>query len=154
MRRGALDVVYGGTLLGAGAFLWWETTDPKYADTMGLGVASDPAFYPQILLSFWLGLAALMVIRGLVRAGPPIEGQAWPRIAGTATLLALYSWCITAIGFLFASVLICLALMLMLGYRGRTGLALVGLGFPLLTWYVFEFLLKIPLPNSPWFDAL
>lgn len=154
MRRSTLDVAYGGVLLFVGAFLMWETTDPKYADTMGLGVASDPAFYPQILLSFWLAFAALMVVRGLIRRGPAVDEQCWTPVVKATALVAFYSWLITAIGFLIASILLCLALMLMFGYRGKVGLALVGVGFPVLTWYVFEFLLRIPLPPSPWFDAL
>ncbi len=154
MRRGTLDILYGGVLLLVGGFLMWETTDPKYADTMGLGMASDPAFYPRVLLSLWLALAALMAVRGLIRRGSAVEERSWTPIAKATALIALYGWLITVTGFLIASILACPALMLMLGYRGKVGLALVGIGFPLLTWYAFEFLLKIPLPASPWFGAL
>lgn len=155
MRRAALDLVFGLVLLAIGGFLFWETMQPKYADTMGLGVASDPAFYPQLLLSVWLLVAAILVLRALRDHGVGrIESQNWAGLFGIVLLTGAYVWLMGRIGFLFASISFVLAAALALGYRRAWIALLIAVGFPALVWYLFVFVLQITLPFSPWFDRI
>lgn len=154
MRRGTLDIVYGLLLASIGGFLFWETTDPKYADTMGLGVASNPAFYPRILLAAWVGLSVILMLRGALAQQEVVPAPQVGRLAATIGLVALYTGAIFLIGFLFASILLCAALMVVLGFRHPLLVAVIATAGPLAIWYTFVFLLRIPLPTSPWFRTL
>lgn len=153
MRRGTLDVIYALALAGLGGFLLRETLDPRYADTMGLGMASDPAFYPRILLTGWLGLAGILLVRGLLSPGDAIPAPRGGRLVATIAIVAAYTAAISLIGFLFSSVLLSIVLMVMLGFRRPVLVAVIGTAFPLVIWYTFVSLLRIPLPASPWFRA-
>lgn len=154
MRRGTLDLAYGLALLAIGGFLYWETTDRKYADVMGLGMATDPAFYPRVLLTIWMIVGAVLVVRGLVGAGEPGEPLRWGRLGGIVAATAAYSWLTAAVGFVFASVAFCLVVAPMLGYRRPLALLAVGIGLPVLIWAIFTYALQISLPTSPWFGRL
>lgn len=155
MRRAGLDLIYALALLGAGGLLLWETTDRRYADTMGLGVASDPAFYPQVLLGAWLGLSAILLLRSLFSPREAVlPALRLGRLAATVAVVSLYTAAISWIGFLIASTLLCLTLMPLLGLRRPLPVLIVGTLFPLAVWCTFVFVLQIPLPTSPWFRAL
>ncbi len=154
MRQGTLDVIYGAVMFAVGALLFWASTDPRYVAMPGMGAGSNPMFFPRILLALWMLLALLIAARGLLARGEPVPRQRWAQVGLVLALVAGYTWLITAVGFLLASVLLCLALMLALGYRRLVVVGAVTVLLPTVIWYVFEFVLKIPLPTSPWFDRL
>jgi hypothetical protein len=154
MRRSMRDLVYGLVLLAIGGFLFWETTRPKYADVMGLGMATDPALYPRVLLKIWLLVVGTLVVRGFIMAGERGEPLRWWRLLGIVLATAAYGWLMSAIGFVASSVAFCLAAPPMLGYRRPPTLLAVGIGLPVLIWAVFTYALQISLPTSPWFHRI
>lgn len=154
MRRGTLDLAYGLALLAIGGFLYWETTDPKYADVMGFGMATDPAFYPRVLLTVWLAIGAVLVVRGILRAGEAGESLRWGRLTAIVGATAAYTWATASVGFVLASVGFCLLVAPMLGYRRPVPLLAVGIGLPVLIWAIFTYALQISLPTSPWFGRI
>ncbi|MFN4087488.1 MAG: tripartite tricarboxylate transporter TctB family protein [Alphaproteobacteria bacterium] len=151
---GRVDLAFGVAFAAAGLALLWETAQPQYADTMGLGVASDPAFYPRILIFGALALSAVLLANGLLGRGDTAAPQRWGRLAAFAALVAAYAWAIVAAGFLFASIGLCLAAPPLAGYRRHAVTAAVGIAFPLGIWFAFTHLLGIPLPSSPWFHRI
>jgi hypothetical protein len=153
-RGGRADLAFGAAFAAVGLGLLRETAKPQYADTMGLGVASDPAFYPRILIFVALALSAVLVANGLRGHGDTAAPQRWGRLAAFAALVAVYAWAILAAGFLFASIGLCLAAPPLAGYRRHAVTAAVGIAFPLGVWFAFTHLLGIPLPSSPWFDRI
>ena len=153
MRRGTQDILFGAVMLAIAAFFWWESGAARYQTAM-VGHSFGPAFYPRILLVLWLLLAGLLVARGAVRRGEPVAAQAWRPLAGFVAITGAYIWLVTAIGFLFSSVLLCLASTIYLGYRRPVPVVAVSLGVPLLLWYLFVFVIRMPLPASPWFDRI
>lgn len=153
MPRLSMDVVYGTVLFGVGAALFVSTWDPRYE---GIGIGSDisPMFFPRLLLSLWLMLAAVITVRGL-RAG----AEGWPdrqqgRCAGVVVAVLAGTWAMTEVGFLFAMVPCFMVVSLLLGYRRAWPIVVLGVLMPLLTWFVFTELLELFLPTSPWFERV
>jgi len=153
MRQAVLDLAFGLVMLGLGAFLLYETTDPRYAAALA-GHEFPPMFYPRLLLGLWLFLAFLILLRGgaLLGAEAAAPSLDLVRLGGFIVLAGIYvTWLVFAVGFLFASVAFALLGMLFLGARHKLWVPVIGVGFPLLVWHLFQNVLGIPLPKSPWF---
>lgn len=154
MRKGVRDIIFGTCMLAVGGLLWWETSKPRYQADKVQDYGFDPAFFPRVLLGLWFLLTIVILARSVVVWSQEVEPQNWGRLAGSVVLSAAYIWLMDGIGFLFASVAFAIAIMVFLGLRRPMWIGLVGVLFPLLTWYCFVFLLQIPLPTSPWFVRL
>lgn len=153
MSRFSMDVVYGSVLLVVGGLLMLSTFDPKY---QGFGIGSDlsPVFFPRVLLSLWLALSAVILLRGL---RPSVAG--WPRqekarCAGVVAVVLAFTWAMTVVGFLFAMIPCFMVVSVLLGYRRPLPILVFGLLVPLLTWFVFTEMIEVFLPTSPWFDLI
>ena len=142
--------VFGGVLCLIGAGLLLHTFDPHYED-MGIGAEFGPMFYPRILLVLWVGLSIGLVVEPFLGKESDVPRQRWGRLVVMLALVAACTFLLTEIGFLFATVLFCLTASYFMGYRGPIGLVLTGLVFPFCTWYLFDKILLILLPTSPWF---
>ena len=154
VTRGLRDIWFGAFAIAVGALLWWETTKPKYQVDKVQDYGFDPAFFPRILIVMWILLAAAMILRGLTRLKLPADEQDWRTLAGALACTFAYAAAINWIGFLFASIAFAAVIIPLLGFRKPLiALAIASL-FPLATWYCFVFLLKIPLPASPWFTRM
>ena len=154
MREGVRDIVFGIAMLAAAALLFLETTSPAYQQAGVLGYGFSPAFFPRILLIIWAALSIILIIRALPALHRQIDKPDWGKLAGAVAITLGYVGLIAVIGFAFASIVFAAAFMTFLGYRRVVPVALVALIFPLVTWYVFTFLLHISLPTSPWFNRL
>ena len=154
VSQGLRDILFGAFALMCGAILWWETTKPKYQVDKVQDYGFDPAFYPRILIVIWVVLAIAIAVRGLKRMTVRMEPQRWFMFLGSAALTAAYMIAMDLIGFLFSSIAFALLIMPFLGFRKPLVIGLVAVLFPLATWYCFVFLLKIPLPTSPFFTRL
>ncbi len=154
MVRIGRDVLYGAVMLGFGAFLLWEASDPKYR-SMGVGTPFDPVFYPRILLYIWMAVASAVTLRGLVRReAPPKETHDWVKLAVITGVIGAYTFSISFLGFFFSSVLLCGTVCLFLRVKQPVLLVIFSVLFPLATWFTFVHLLALPLPVSPWFSRL
>lgn len=130
-----------------------HTFDPHYQD-MGIGAQFSPMFYPRILLVLWIGLSIGLIVEPFLGGERDVPQQRWGMLFGMLALVAACTFLLTAIGFLFASILFCLTASFYLGYRGPIGLVLTGLVFPFCTWFLFDKVLLILLPTSPWFTGV
>ncbi len=151
MRRGTLSAIVGGAFLLGAAVLWWESTGEQYAGT-GTGTANNAVFYPRILLIGVFVLATTVVVVGMARRGDPVDPLDWRTLGAMLAVTAAYALLIPEIGFLFSSILYCVATPLLLGYRRWVVVLPVAAIFPTVAWYTFWIVLKMSLPRSPWFD--
>ncbi|MBM2321821.1 MULTISPECIES: tripartite tricarboxylate transporter TctB family protein [Marivita] len=118
----------------------------------GLG-AFSPMFFPQIVLGFWVAVAALDVVSELRRS----SSSDHPRLMrvsfmGLATLLFLYG--MTRLGFFLSAVPFSITSLVVLGLRNPLAILAVGVGVPAALVALFNHLLVLPLPTSPftwWF---
>lgn len=118
----------------------------------GLG-AFSPMFFPQIVLVFWVLVAALDLVAELrkrhVSPRPQIVRVTVIAVASVVFLLAM-----TRIGFFLAAVPFSILALVTLGLRNPVPVVLVGIGVPAALVALFNHLLTLPLPTSPitwWF---
>lgn len=141
----ALAFLLAAGVMLAESFTGSGTMESRVAHAMG------PAFFPRIVLVLLLVLslaAVVEAVRGRIGAGPV------PRAAPTIGMIlatGAYVWLVGAIGFLLASIAYLVACPIVLGYR-RYGVVLpLALIYAVAVWYVFQRVLQIVLPSSPWF---
>lgn len=145
--------VFGGMLFLVGAALLVHSFDAHY-EGMGIGANVGPMYYPRILLWLWCALSLVLVVQPLLGREKDVPSQRWLPLAGIVVLVSAGAILMTVIGFLFSTILFCVSASLFMGYRRIGGLLLTGIGFPLGTWYLFQEVLLIPLPVSPWFSGV
>lgn len=137
-------------LLLAGAALLVSTWTPG---TPAPERAFSPSFFPQIVLGIWCALALAGLV-GDVRAGPGdgLRGL-WRAgllalgLLGFAALMPHLGFALTAAGF-------CALALPLLGVRGPVVIAVYAVGVPAALVGLFNHLLRMPLPTSPftyWF---
>lgn len=154
MSRGLRDILFGLFALAFAGVLWWETTKPQYLSDNAQNYGFDPAFFPRILIVLWALLAVSIVVRGTQLMRDPMPEQNWFPLAGSVLITTGYLSLMNVVGFLFSSIAFAAVLMPFLGFRRPIIVAVVSVLFPIAVWYSFVFLLKIPLPTSPWFTRI
>lgn len=155
MRQGTLDLVVSVTMVTIGLFLLWESTDARYVERVP-GHAFGPMFYPRLMLAIWVLLSVVLIVRGMLLLR--VEARVQPlRLGMLAAVLALtggYMWLVTVLGFFLSSVAFIAGALVLLGFRRPLLTPTIAVLFPLVAWYVFQYLLRIPLPSSPWFGQI
>ncbi|WP_136799785.1 MULTISPECIES: tripartite tricarboxylate transporter TctB family protein [Desulfosediminicola] len=147
-KQTALGVV----LLVMGSFLLWHTYDAQYA--LGqIDIKYGMMFYPRILLVGWCLLSIGLIVEGILQS-PKRESD---EVFNTKTVLAFGGLTAAGIlmldyaGFVLTAIPFFLLTSLLLGWRKPVSLMITGILFPLGTWYVFEGIMRLPLPRSIWF---
>ncbi|MGE0205178.1 MAG: tripartite tricarboxylate transporter TctB family protein [Hyphomicrobiaceae bacterium] len=149
MSKGLRDVLFSLAMLLAAGALWLEMQKPQYEGSGPFGFG--PIFFPQILLTLWVILAVLMLIRAFAVWREPAPDMAWWVFIGLAVATGLYIYLMGQIGFALSSIVFLAVVIPALGYRHPIVVPAAVVLFPLITWYAFVYLLGIPLPTSPWF---
>lgn len=99
-------------------------------------------------------IAVLIGVLSLIILARPEEGEAMPRggevlrVSITVVLLLLYGVVMDVVGFVITTVVFLLAVLLLIGVRRPTTLALVPLGVSIGLFYLFRTLLEVSLPVS------
>ena len=129
-----------------GSYVVWAGQD------LGLGVVNDPG--PGFAL-FWLGiltlcLSASVILSAFKAPGEPVAAlwrdTRWKKVLIVIALLVVYGWFFDAIGFVLASMVMLLVLMLVID-PVRLAVALpIAVLAPLGIWYVITRHLKIQIP--------
>ena len=121
-------------------------------DADGLPPAFAPEFFPRIVLWLLLGLTALGFVLEVFRgAGAANDDSPWRllRVAVLAVAMLVFAWAMLRFGFLLtAAAFSALALPLM-GLRNPLVIAVFALGVPGALVGLFNHLLTMPLPTSP-----
>lgn len=151
MSRKAIEAMFGAMMFFLGAALMIHTYADRYRDT-GVGVEFGPIFYPRVLLWAWLALSAGVVLQTLF-SSTDASGKKydWKKAAIMMIMIAVCTYLLDIIGFLFSTILFFIVSCRYFGYRKVWQLALIGVGAPTATWYVFQYILQIQLPTSIFF---
>lgn len=119
----------------------------QFAD---LGGAFSPMFFPRIILFILLGLAILNVVIDLIAAPTKSPIQIWPVLIIAAAFVG-YVLVLMPLGYFISSVGVGIVILLALGLRNPLqiiGIPVVGAGALV---GLFNHVLKMPLPTSPFF---
>lgn len=127
------------------AALLQATFGARYAD---LGGAFSPMFFPRIVLSGLLALAALNLVLEMRRGGPGPEVRVL-RVAAACVLSVGFLIVMPRLGFFLTGAAFSAALLLLLDIRAPGPLVLVALGVPGALVVLFNHVLTLPLPTSP-----
>lgn len=136
--------------LAAALVLWGETlrSDGHY---LRAGHAMGPAFFPRITLTGMALLAVLVIVDTLLRHGGKARVVGAGRVLSLIGITVAYGVSIGWIGFLIASFAFIVASSFALGYRRISVVVPVAAVYAVAVWYLFQKVLLIILPSSPWF---
>lgn len=156
MNTTTLNRLTLGVLILLPAILFATTFSAEY-DVATFGGDVSTVFVPRIFLIVWFGLAIWAMIdnfRATSDGNENAEGESQPSL-GRLLIIALIT-IITAvamlyIGFVLAAIpgyfLFCWAF----GYRKPIPLLIISIISVLTTWVIFNNVLELVLPHSPWF---
>jgi len=118
----------------------------------GLG-AFSPMFFPRIVLGVLVGVAALDLL-AQVRHDAPLERPRLLRVAAIAGATIVFLYAMPRLGFFLSALPFALFALIVLGLRRPLAVAGVAVGVPGALVALFNHLLVLPLPTSPftwWF---
>ncbi len=142
-----IDRVSGAFLTLLGLFVVWERR------VLPLGTASHPGpgYFPLLLAILLIVLGAILIARG--KYAKKIRSVSWPEAPHAVAILG----CCLFISLFMETIGYRLTLLLTLGFlfgvmeRIKVWLTLVlTLGFSLGTFWLFDSLLRVPLPRGGW----
>ena len=91
-------------------------------------------------------VAGILIALGAARKEPdPLPVQGHLRAVGTAALALAYALALPRLGLAISTIALCGALLIVLGYRNWIGASIFTASIILLTWFVFIFLMDVPL---------
>ncbi len=119
-----------------------------WRDTTGMPPAFSPEFFPRIVLSVLLVLTALGLALELARKGGSSGGQIL-RAAVLAAAMVAFAWAMTRLGFFLTGAGFSVLALLLLGLRNPLVIGAFALGVPGALVGLFNHVLIMPLPTSP-----
>jgi hypothetical protein len=140
------DHVAGGVFVGGAAILF------ALSGELPFGTLSSPGagMMPTLVLFLLMGLGACLMLRG--GESPPLADVAWADLIHAATIVAAASVaiaCYTVIGFIPSMFLLLFALIHIVERRNIWRALAVSICVTMGSYYVFNTLLKSPLPRMP-----
>lgn len=134
------------TLLLIPVALLLSTQGLKFAD---LGGAFSPVFFPSIALWLWIGLAVINMVTEILLKTAGSPAPLW-RVMIVALGFIGYALTIMPLGFLLSSILFCVLCLLSLGIRKPLVVAGFSVALPATLFFLFNYVLILPLPHSSW----
>ena len=137
-------------LLLAGIGLLVSTFGLQFAD---LGGAFSPTFFPQIILGIWIGLAVIGLASEIAssKSSPKCKVV---RVSVLSVAIVVYGLVMTSAGFLLSSAAFIVLMLVMLGVRSPLIIGIYAVALPGSLVVLFNHILVLPLPTSPftyWF---
>jgi hypothetical protein len=130
--------------------LLYNTYGQQYAD---LGGAFSPMFFPRIILWMWVALAVLDLSAEVIRRKETERPQIL-RVVIIAVATVAFLWSMTRLGFFLSAVPFTALVLITLNTRAPLPLLAVSVGVPMALVGLFNHVLTLPLPTSPfawWF---
>lgn len=134
-------------LLLTGCALLIHTYSLGFAD---LGGAFSPVFFPRIILTAWITLALLSLIADVLSVGRSASNQ-WVRVVVVAIAMFAYIKLMQPLGFFICSVVFCAIVLLVTGQRRVRDVVIFSILLPGALLLLFNHILVMPLPVSPFF---
>ena len=154
MKARALDLCYGGAALAAALAVYIAGG----GNDRPVSVASDPYWYPKLLLGLIAVCAVWLMVQAVVQRGDAKgpERLRWRTLAGTIVISGAYLLAYESLGFVPTTLALLLVFALFQGYRRPLVLGVVTVLFTALVWYGFTDLLNRvpPGPALPSLSAL
>lgn len=141
------DQISGLMLLALALYVWWMNR------AYPIGTLSEPGpGYVPLLLAIFMGAMGLLVALNGGKS-EPLAMMEWTEAKRAIALLLACSVAAYALERLGYRITMAALLVFFLGVMERRKpmmVALVGVGFSFITYYLFATLLRVPLPVSPW----
>ncbi len=163
MHESTRDLLGAGAFLAGAAAMGWESFSDAYRGT-GVGVAHNAVFYPRIVLAITAALALVLAGRALLararllrlRTGtgrmtevaPRERSLRWRAVWWMIGASIAYVASMPVLGYVAATTAFIVIVPALLGFRRWKVLALVALLYPMGTWVLFAWLIRIPLPAA------
>lgn len=145
-------VAMGLLFLAIALVLWGETFRDSYHLSRA-SHATGPAFYPRIVLAGMILLSVLVIADAIRKERGSVKLEGVKPVLGLVAITVAYGIAIFSIGFLVASFLYIVAVSVALGYRRLPVIVPVAAAYAVAVWFVFQEVLLIILPASPWFET-
>lgn len=118
-----------------------------------IGIEYGPMFFPKVILWGWFALASLILLQDIMaqsliqvpRINYPVFIKAILAIGGICLLLPI-------LGFLPVGMAFFCAYAYILGYRSIKILVVIAIGYCILIWALFNYVLLVPLPEIPFLE--
>jgi hypothetical protein len=141
------DHIAGGVVIAAGALVFAASGD------LPVGTLANPGagMMPKLALALLLGFGLLLVLRA--GESQPISSLDWSDLPHAAIVTAVAAATIaiyTALGFVLSVTLMMLVLMHLVERRRLVRTAAVSIGVTMCSYYLFNNILKSPLPPLPY----
>lgn len=133
-------------LLLTGVALFASTLGHEFSD---VGGAHSPVFFPRIVLALWIGLAALALADAVRQAEVSTPIASFGRLAVVVLGGVAYVNLITTAGFFLASVGFSAVALIAFGLRNPIAIGLYAVAAPGALTGLFNHVLAMPLPTSP-----
>jgi hypothetical protein len=134
------------TLLVAAAALFATTFGAEY---LLLGAVQSPVFFPRIILGLMMGLALIAIAQDV------LKGETVPEVEKCAALIVfviaalIFANAITRIGFMLSAAPFSVLALWVFGIRNPLVIAAYAVAVPGSLVVLFNHVLKLPLPTSP-----
>jgi hypothetical protein len=143
------DYVAGGAFVVAGAFVLAVSHDLPMGKLASPGAGMLPVFVTIVMMLFGL----IVAVQG--RSSPPLIEISWsdlPHAAKVSAVAAAAAAPYTQLGFILSMILLLFVLVYVVERRGLPAALAFSIPIPLVTYAVFEYLLKTPLERGVfWF---
>ncbi len=147
MTLPAIDRVSGVILLMISIFLLIEVSGPQYA-VSAVDEGVNPGFLPKVLLSFWLVLALILIVRPSAKSENARVHVEWRKFYVFAVMTVGYFIIVWSLGFVWATGIFLSLCPMLLGYRPYWGSLLFGISSTAALWVAFEKLFRLILPTG------
>lgn len=114
-----------------------------------MGAAFDPAFFPLIVLGGWIACAGLAVLSDLRAAPGPQGGARWGAVLVATLGMLAFALLTPQTGFFLGGALLSLLVLFLSGRFGVLEALAFALAAPGLLVGLFNHVLRMPLPVSP-----
>ena len=146
-RRLRSDQVSGLMLVALALYVWWMNR------AYPIGSLSEPGpGYVPLLLSIFMGAMGLLVALSGGKS-MPLAAMQWTEAKRAIALLiacGVAAYALERLGYRITMAALLIFFLGVMERRKPMMVATVGIGFSLVTFYLFATLLRVPLPVSPW----
>jgi hypothetical protein len=143
------DHIAGGAFAAAGLLVFAMSGDLPFGTLASPGAG----MMPKLVLTMLIGLGLILAIRA--RESPPLANIAWSDFVHAATVVAvsvIATALYTIIGFVLSMTLLLFLLLYIIERRTLWRSAAVSIGVTIGSYYLFNTLLKSPLPPMPFWQ--
>jgi hypothetical protein len=134
------------TLLIAAGALFATTFGTDY---LLLGAVQSPVFFPRIILGLMMGLALIAIAQDVLKGETVPEVEKWAALIVFVIAALIFANAITRIGFMLSAAPFSVLALWVFGIRNPLVIAAYAVAVPGSLVVLFNHVLKLPLPTSP-----